>query len=87
MDYEPTVVRPFKVPGNLTTQWIISVVCFLVIAQAVVLFIFPQIFSGVVDWAYTGPVLVGVILTVGVGEYILNLAIANKAKEALKINL
>ncbi|WP_237043478.1 APC family permease [Photobacterium kishitanii] len=81
---EPTVERPFKVPGSLAAQWIMSVICFLVIAQAVVLFIFPQIFSGVVDWAYTGPVLVGVILTIGVGEYILHQAIVNKAKEALE---
>ncbi|GAM71519.1 agmatine/putrescine antiporter [Vibrio sp. JCM 19236] len=32
--------RPFKVPGSAAFQWVISIVCFLVILQAVVLFIF-----------------------------------------------
>ncbi|MCG3884408.1 APC family permease [Photobacterium leiognathi] len=82
---EPDVERPFKVPGGMGVQWVISIICFFVIVQAVVLFIFPEIFSGVVDWAYTGPVLVGVIITVGIGEYILYQAISNKAKEAAKV--
>ncbi len=34
--------RPFKVPGGMGTQYVISIVCFLVILQAVVLFIFPE---------------------------------------------
>ena len=79
---EPDVDRPFKVPGGMGVQWVISIICFLVIVQAVVLFIFPEIFSGIVDWSYTGPVLVGVIITVGIGEFILYQAINNKAKSA-----
>lgn len=71
--------RPFKVPGNNLAQWIMSTVCFLVIVQAVILFIFPEALSlQVADWGYTGPVLVGVISTVLAGEWILHGALQRK---------
>ncbi|EPA8652610.1 APC family permease [Photobacterium damselae subsp. damselae] len=77
---EPDVIRPFKVPGNNTVQWLMSIVCFFVIAQSVVLFIFPEIFSGEIVWSYTAPVLLGVLLTIAIGEYILHLAIIKKSQ-------
>ncbi|MEF1218566.1 amino acid permease, partial [Photobacterium damselae] len=77
---EPDVIRPFKVPGNNTVQWLMSIVCFFVIAQSVVLFIFPEIFSGEIVWSYTAPVLLGVLLTITIGEYILHLAIIKKSQ-------
>ncbi|WIH24619.1 APC family permease [Photobacterium damselae] len=77
---EPEVERPFKVPGSHSVQWVISTICFLVIVQAVILFIFPEIFGGIINWSYTAPVLFGVVLTIAVGEYILHRAIAKKSQ-------
>ena len=71
--------RPFKVPGGFLTQCAISMVCFLVIVQAVVLFIFPEALAlTVADWSYSGPVLIGVICTVLAGEWILQGALKRK---------
>ncbi|WP_028865868.1 APC family permease [Psychromonas aquimarina] len=75
--------RPFRVPGGLKTQWVLSVVCFLVIVQAVILFIFPDLLSLSVDWTYSAPVFIGVILTVAVGEYLLVQA-SNRKRLALQ---
>ncbi|SHE48898.1 amino acid/polyamine/organocation transporter, APC superfamily (TC 2.A.3) [Vibrio gazogenes DSM 21264] len=63
--------RPFQVPGNMGVQKTITVVCFLIILQAVVLFIFPDIIFGSIDWQYTLPVLLGVLATIAVGEVLL----------------
>ncbi|MDR9828717.1 APC family permease [Vibrio sp. FNV 38] len=63
--------RPFKVPGNLLVQKIITTVCFLIILQAVVLFIFPDIIFASIDWAYSLPILAGVLITIAVGEALL----------------
>lgn len=62
--------RPFKVSGGIGRQWFYSIVCFLVIAQAVVLFIFPDLVSASIDWMYTGPVLVGVLCVIALGEWL-----------------
>lgn len=64
----------------MATQWVLSIVCFFVIAQAVVLFIFPDLLTLSVDWAYSAPVFIGVILTIAIGEYLLKQAIARKAQ-------
>ncbi len=68
---DPDAERPYKVPGGMKTQTALSVICFLFIVQAVVLFIFPEIGAGIVDWGYTIPVALGVIITIGIGEWIL----------------
>ncbi len=75
--------RPFRVPGGMGVQWLLSIVCFLTIAQAVVLFIFPDLISFTVNWTYSAPVLIGVLLTIAIGEYLLKLAISKK-KQANK---
>ncbi|MDG3086067.1 APC family permease [Vibrio hannami] len=74
--------RPFKVPGGIGAQWVMSLVCFFVIFQAVVLFIFPEALDlTVADWNYTGPVLIGVIVTILIGEWILMGALKRKQAE------
>ncbi|WP_367990193.1 APC family permease [Vibrio sp. NTOU-M3] len=74
--------RPFKVPGGLLAQVIMTVVCFFVIFQAVVLFIFPEALElTVADWNYTAPVLIGVIATILVGEWILLGALKRKNQQ------
>ncbi|MDV7142594.1 amino acid permease [Tropicimonas sp. TH_r6] len=64
--------RPFRVPAGSLVQYLLAGIAFLFVVQAVLLFIFPEIFSGVVDWAYTLPVAAGVLITIGVGEYLLS---------------
>ena len=78
---DPETERPFRVPGGLGLQWVLSIICFMVIAQAVILFIFPELIDMTVNWTYSAPVLIGVILTVGIGEYLLKLAVAKKNAE------
>ncbi|KAA8597738.1 Agmatine/putrescine antiporter associated with agmatine catabolism [Vibrio cyclitrophicus] len=63
--------RPFRVPGNLVVQKVITTVCFLIIFQAVVLFIFPDIIFGNIEWTYSLPILTGVLITIVVGEILL----------------
>ncbi|MEZ8646729.1 APC family permease [Vibrio cyclitrophicus] len=63
--------RPFRVPGNLVVQKVITTVCFLIVFQAVVLFIFPDIIFGNIDWTYSLPILTGVLITIAVGEILL----------------
>lgn len=63
--------RPYKVPGGLGMQIALSGVCFFFVAQAVLLFILPEIFSGVIDWSYTIPVALGVLVTIAIGEILL----------------
>jgi len=72
--------RPFKVAGGIGVQWVLSTTCFLVIVQAVVLFIFPDLISMSVDWSYSAPVLIGVLITITIGEYLLLLASDKKQK-------
>ncbi|WP_354622755.1 APC family permease [Psychromonas sp. MME2] len=73
-------IRPFKVPGNFVTQLVMTLICFAIIAQAVVLFIFPEIISSSIDWTYSAPVLGGVLMTIVVGEVLLYRSLAaNKA--------
>jgi len=71
---DPDRERPYKVPGGIKTQAAISIICFLFIVQAVVLFIFPDIGNGTVDWGYSMPVALGIAITIGIGEWILGLA-------------
>ncbi len=73
--------RPFCVPGGIKTQWLLSVICFLVIVQAVILFIFPDLMSLSVDWSYSAPVFIGVLITVAIGEYLLVQATSKKQFE------
>ncbi|MGY0615945.1 APC family permease [Vibrio sp. FJH11] len=63
--------RPFKVPGSLGVQKVITAICFIIVLQAVVLFIFPDIIFGSIDWQYTLPILVGVVGTLAIGEVLL----------------
>lgn len=66
--------RVFKVPGNIVVQCLLTTVCFLVIVQALILFIFPNLIDLRIDWSYSAPVLIGVTLAVLVGEYMLKQA-------------
>lgn len=65
----PDVERPYKVPGGKLFITIMSVICEIFILQAVVFFVYVP--GEPIDWAYATPVLIGVILTVIVGEVLI----------------
>jgi amino acid transporter len=61
--------RPYKVPGGKGFIAALAVICELFIIQAVVLFVWIP--GEPMDWAYAGPVLIGVVLTLIVGEVLI----------------
>lgn len=69
--------RPYKVPGGKVFTTILAVICELFIIQAVVFFVYVP--GQPMDWAYAGPVLIGVVLTLIVGEVLMYFASKKKA--------
>ena len=74
----PNIERPYKVPGGKVFATILAVICELFIIQAVVLFVYVP--GQPMDWAFAGPVLIGVVLTLIVGEILI--AVSKKNKKA-----
>ncbi|MBN1877136.1 MAG: APC family permease [Anaerolineae bacterium] len=74
---DPDVTRPYRVPGGNTVAWIFAILCELFILQAVIFFIWIP--GEPIDWAFAAPVLIGVILTVIVGEVLLKVAAKEKS--------
>jgi amino acid transporter len=73
---EPQVKRPYRFPGGNAFGWIMSIICILFVIQAIVFFIWVP--GSPVDWAYAGPILIGVLVTLIIGEILL-LVSKNKA--------
>ncbi|GAP15477.1 amino acid/polyamine/organocation transporter, APC superfamily [Longilinea arvoryzae] len=67
---EPDIERPYKMPGGNTVATIVTVICMIFIIQAIVFFVWVP--GSPIDWAYAGPVLIGVALTLIVGEFMIN---------------
>lgn len=57
--------RPYRVPGGNLGAWAFATLCILFILQAIVFFIYTP---GEFDLYYAGSVIVGVLLTIAVGE-------------------
>ncbi len=57
-------------PGGNTVATIVTVICMLFIIQAIVFFVWVP--GSPIDWAYAGPVLIGVVLTLIVGEFMIH---------------
>jgi amino acid transporter len=66
---DSAVKRPFQVPGGMTVATVIAIVCEIFIIQAIVFFIWIP--GEPIDWAYAGPVLIGVFVTIVLGEVLL----------------
>ncbi|GIV66446.1 MAG: amino acid permease [Bellilinea sp.] len=62
--------RPYRVPGNHLTAILLTIICVLFILQAIVFFIWVP--GEPVDWNYAIPVLVGVVVTLIIGEWIIH---------------
>jgi amino acid transporter len=73
---DPDRERPYRVPGGNGLAWVMVVLCMLFIIQAIVFFIWVP--GEPIDWAYAAPVLIGVVITLVVGEFLL--AAASKKK-------
>ena len=70
--------RPYRMPVNNTVATILAVVCEIFILQAVVFFIWVP--GEPIDWSYAGPVLVGVAVTLVIGEVLLAASRKKKAQ-------
>ena len=70
----PNRYRPYKVPGGTLGMIVFGGLTYMFIILAVVLFIFPQIFSFSIDWTASGPTLIGLVLFSLVGEYLIRSA-------------
>ncbi|MBN2047566.1 MAG: APC family permease [Anaerolineaceae bacterium] len=66
------IERPYKLKGPKWFITLLVVLCEIFIVQAVVFFIWVP--GEPIDWAYAAPVLIGVVLTLIVGELLLNAA-------------
>jgi amino acid transporter len=73
---DPDAERPYRVPGGHTFASILVVVCEIFIIQGIVFFIWVP--GEPIDWAFAAPVLIGVALTLVVGEVLLNMAAKEK---------
>jgi amino acid transporter len=61
--------RPYKVPGGNVLPFILAIICEVVIIAGIVLFVWTP--GTPVDWAYAGPILIGVVATIVIGEVLL----------------
>ncbi|MDR2863560.1 MAG: APC family permease [Puniceicoccales bacterium] len=68
---DPDTTRPYKVPGGRLMAWGCTLICLLFISICITLFIFPQILSGKVNLNHSGPIVVGMILILIIGEIII----------------
>ncbi len=70
------IKRPYKVPGSKLFITIMAVICEIFILQAIVFFIYVP--GEPIDWAFAGPVLIGVVLTLIIGEVLMAISIKKK---------
>lgn len=58
--------RPYQVPGGTPMAWILTVLCEIFIGQAILFFVWVP--GQPVDWNFALPVIVGVVVTLVIGE-------------------
>ena len=74
---DPDRERPYRVPGGKGLAWVMVVICMIFIVQAIVFFIWVP--GEPIDWAYALPVLIGLLITIVVGEALVLAAGRQKA--------
>lgn len=66
---DKTTVRSYSLPGGMLGAYAMAGICCLFILQAIVFFVWVP---GVpIDWSKTGPILIGVALTIMIGEAVI----------------
>jgi len=68
-DKDKDIERPYRLKGPRWFLALLVVICELFIVQAVVFFVWVP--GEPVDWAFAAPVLIGVVLTLVVGEFLI----------------
>ncbi len=58
---EPNAVRPFRAPCGDRMAVLVALVPSIVLFFGCVLFVFPDLLAGSIDWAYSGPTVIGII--------------------------
>ncbi len=68
--------RPYRVPGGVVGAWAMAIVCTLFIGQAILFFLWVP--GVAIDWSKTGPILIGVGVTLAIGEGVIWTMKANR---------
>jgi amino acid transporter len=68
---DPGRPRPFRVPGGTLGMVIFGGLTYFFVALAVLLFLFPHIFELSIDWAASGPTVLGLIIFTIIGEILI----------------
>jgi amino acid transporter len=63
---DPKAKRPYKFPGGKAFGWTMSIICMLFVLQAIIFFVWVP--GTPMDWAYATPILIGILVTLAVGE-------------------
>jgi amino acid transporter len=66
---DPDAKRPYRFPGGKAFAWVMSIICMLFILQAIVFFIWVP--GSPIDWTFAGPILIGIVVTLVIGEILL----------------
>lgn len=71
---DPNRPRPYRVPGGKIGMYVFGGLTIFFISLAVLLFLFPDIFSLHIDWSASGPTLIGLVVFFLIGEGIIRYA-------------
>jgi amino acid transporter len=66
---DPDAKRPYRFPGSKTFAWIVSIICMIFVAQAIIFFVWVP--GEPIDMAFALPILIGVVVTLLIGEVLL----------------
>jgi len=69
---DPDRPRPYRVPAGNKLIWVLAAICEIFILQAIVFFVWVP--GEPIDWSYATPVLIGVVVTLVIGEILLLVA-------------
>lgn len=64
---DASTARPYRVPGGEGGAWVLALLCILFILQAIVFFIYTP---GEFDATYAASVVIGVLVTILIGEFL-----------------
>ena len=69
---DPLTPRAFKAPGGRILIALMTASGLLFVLGALLLFLFPQLPEGQIDWHTSAPLLIGLLLTLGIGEWLVS---------------
>jgi amino acid transporter len=78
---DPDLERPYRVRGGSFIGWLLVILCEIFMAQAVVFFVWVP--GEPIDWSFSGPVIIGVVLTIIIGEILIRTSAAKKRRRQI----